>query len=113
MYIQTTKYMEEAWGAKVPVYESELIVDKYEVEDLIMDQLFDDETYPGDWKFYFTDNYTEEEIEIDASDYIDTDLLPDYLDDVKEGEIDLAKLYALANVWSPYERMKGMDKDES
>ena len=66
MYIQTTKYMEEAWGAKVPVYESELIVDKYEVEDLIMDQLFDDETYPGDWKFYFTDDYNDEEIEIDA-----------------------------------------------
>ena len=86
------------------IEECELISEKYEIEDFIIGQLFDDETYPAGWKFYATDDCTDDDIELDASDYMDTDEIGLYLDLCDENECDINKIYAAANILSPKER---------
>lgn len=85
--------------------ECELIADKYEVEDLIISQLYDEGTYPSDWIFYGEDYYNGDEIELDAKDYMDVDMLKNYLDNLEEDEeISLDALYAAAFVKAPKDR---------
>ena len=86
------------------IEECELIAGKYEIEDLIIDQLFDDETYPAGMMFFFTDDYNDLEIEINGEDYIDVEMVVDYLDDLEEGEINKCELYARAGVMNPANR---------
>ena len=108
MYINTTKYKtmdgEPQLGYQ---YESDLIADKYEVEDAIIQQLFDDETYPNGMMFNFIDDITDYDIEIDGAYYIDTEMVIDYLDGLEdEGMIDKDELYARAGISNPKYRSK-------
>ena len=86
--------------------ECELIANKYEVEDLIIDQLFDDETYPAGMVFTFIDDVSEYDLTIEGEEYIDADLVIDYLDGLEEGEINKDELYARAAVMNPKQRLK-------
>ena len=105
MYIKTDIYnVMDGEPALGKMEETELIAEKFEIEDYIINDLFDNGTYPGDWKFYPTDDYTDEEIEIDAADYIDLDLLPDFLDENSTYPIEV--LYALAFVDAPNSRAR-------
>ena len=88
------------------IEECELKANKYEVEDLIIDQLFDDETCPAGMIFFFTDDYTDYDIEIDGSDYIDVEMVVDYLDGLEEGEINKDELYARAAIVNQLMRKK-------
>jgi len=106
MYMECKKYNvmdNEPHLGKIE--ECELIADKYEVEDLIIDQLFDDETYPADMAFFFQDNYNDFDIEIKGEDYIDVEMVSDYLDSLEaEDLINKDELYARAGVINPYNR---------
>ena len=72
MWIKTEKYMfmqgEPQLGYQ---YESELMYEDSEIHDAV-EQFIKDEGYFPDY-LYFIDDYTEEEIEIDTSDYVDKD----------------------------------------
>ena len=86
------------------IEECDLISKEYEIEDFIIGQLFDDETYTACWEFYATDDYTDDDIELDASEYMDTDEIGLYLDMCDENECDINKIYAAANVLNLKER---------
>jgi len=89
------------------IEECELIADKYEVEDMIIDQLYDDCDYPSDWKFYFPDENTGYDITVNAKDYIDIEMVEGFFAGLEDGElINIVDLYARAGVDSPNARSK-------
>ena len=108
MYMECKKYnVMDGEPHLGKIEECDLKANKYEVEDLIIDQLFDDETYPSGMIFFFTDDYTDYDIEIDGSDYIDVEMVVDYLDGLEdEGIINKDELYARADVVNPLMRKK-------
>jgi len=89
------------------IEECKLIADKYEVEDMIIDQLYDDCDYPSDWKFYFPDENTGYDITVNAKDYIDIEMVESFFAGLEDGElINIVDLYARAGVDSPNARSK-------
>jgi len=108
MYMECTKYLVmEGEPHLGKIEECELIADDYEIEDMIIEQLYDDCDYPSDWKFYFPDENTGYDIEIDSKDYIDVEMVQEYFAGLEDGElINIVELYARAGVDSPNARSK-------
>ena len=106
MYLECRKYnVIDGEPALGQMEECELKAYKFEVEDYIIEELYDNGTYPSDWMFFPTDDYTECDIEIDASEYVDVQMLEDYLDD-DTFLASLDNLYSAANVQNPKYRKK-------
>jgi len=86
------------------VTECEEIWEKYEAEDIVIDQIFDDGgDYPFDGVFYAVDGYNDLDVPFDAEKVLDWENLKVYLDSVLYvgNKLDKEKMYAYAGVTSP------------
>ena len=74
MWIRTYKDgFEEVWGAMVPIVETELMSENGEIERKIAEQIHDDGTLED--VYYFPDDMSGDDIEIDGKDYFDKDFI--------------------------------------
>lgn len=80
------------------VTEYDLVADKYEVEDWIIEKVKEDG--------FAQDEYEFDEAIIDAHDYIDVEMVNDYLESVDTDKLSELKLYVAADVEAPVYRKK-------
>ena len=95
MYIQTGVEQSD---------ENRIVSKQYEIEDLILNDIIENGTYPNSMLFYFKDEITGYDEEINGDKYIDTEMVVDYIDGLGDEKINKCELYARADVMNPISR---------